>query len=75
MTSAGIRSGGCCARRATAPAHLYGATVALTMACSAFSIASSRACPPCSTTPPAMTVQQTGAEVRAGDPHGMRFIL
>lgn len=73
----------CAARRPTSRACLYGATVAFTLASSAFSIASSRACPPCSTTPPAMTVERTGAEgsgdhvglVRADDRHRMQFIL
>jgi len=55
-TRASLPGHGCASSPATARAYLYGATVALTMACSAFSIVSSRACPPCSTTPPVMIV-------------------
>jgi hypothetical protein len=49
MTTHAVPGHGCSARNAAARASLYVATVAFTMACCAFSIASSRGCPPCST--------------------------
>ena len=45
MTRSAVPSRACPGRRATARAYLYGATVALTMACGAFTIAASPGIP------------------------------